>query len=135
MDKTESQKFSSLRSFGNKDQVKLLLISLFNLANICIFNLAVKNLNTVEYYIFTSISIIYINYTLINYKYYSELFFGIFVYLGFWFKFSINIFYETNKLLSEANSTLYYIAVDNSFSNVLNIVSLSILVIFLSFFL
>ena len=106
----------------------------FNLINIIIFYISYDNINSINYILFSIISLIAINYTLLHWRYYTELYLNIFLYLGFWFKFSINISQKINYQIAETNKVLSDIAVRNNYSDVLDVISLSVLTIFLSFF-
>lgn len=114
---------------------KLIYLFFFNFFNFFIFIFAYKNLNTLPYFFFSIISLITINYTILNWKFYSELFFNILLYLGFWFKFSLNLIKGYNSQISEVNKFLSNTAIENSYSQVLTTTSISILTIFASFFL
>ena len=109
---------------------------IFNLLNLILFLFAVKNSNDVLVYSFFSIiSIISINYFFIAWQYYTELFLNLFIYLGFWLKFSFNLIYSFNKRIPETNEFLSDIAIKDNYTEVLLVTSISILFISLVFFL
>ena len=112
-----------------------LLLLLFNLFNIIIFFNAYQNIGSINYLYFSLISLLIINYTFLNWKYYTELYFNIFLYLGFWFKFSLTISKSINKQIAETQRTLSDMAIKNNYSELLDLVSFSILIIFFSFLL
>lgn len=114
---------------------KKIFLSGFNIFNLILFLLAYKNLNEFSYLVFSIVSILSINYFVKFWKFYSELFLNIFIYLGFWFKFSINISISQNKQIAETNKFLSEAAIENNYFEVLNIISLSIFSITLFFFL
>ena len=114
---------------------KNIFLAFFNLLNLIIFVFAVKNSNEVfAYSFFSLISIISINYFLVAWQYYTELFLNIFIYLGFWFKFSINLANSFNKKITETNEFLSEIAIKDGYREVLLVASISILFISLVFF-
>lgn len=115
---------------------KNIFLIIFNLFNLILFYLVIKNSNDkIIYLLFSLVSIASINYFLINWQYYTELFLNIFIYLGFWFKFSVNFAKNTGRQIAETNEYLSSIAINNNYIDVLNIISLSILSITLFFFL
>ena len=78
----------------------------FNIINIIIFFTSYININSINYILFSIISLIAINYTLLYWRYYTELYLNIFLYLGFWFKFSITISKKINYQIAETNKIL-----------------------------
>lgn len=107
---------------------------IFNLLNLILFLFAVKNSNDVLVYSFFSIiSIISINYFFIAWQYYTELFLNLFIYLGFWLKFSFNLIYSFNKRIPETNEFLSEVAIRDNYSEVLIVTGISILFISLVF--
>jgi hypothetical protein len=108
---------------------------LFNIFNILLFFNSFKNINSLNYLLFSLTSLAAINYTLFTWKYYSELFFNIFVYLGFWFKFSLNIAISINYRIPETNEFLSVLAIKNNYSDLLDTLSLAILTLLITFYL
>ena len=112
---------------------KFLII--FNVFNLILFIFASKNsYDLIDYSVFSFISIISINYFLITWQYYTEIFLNIFIYLGFWFKFSLNLLSGFNKQIPETNKILSNLAIQDNYSEVLFVTSISILFISLVFF-
>jgi hypothetical protein len=115
---------------------KNIFLIIFNLFNLILFYLVIKNSNDkIIYLLFSLVSIASINYFIITWQYYTELFLNIFIYLGFWFKFSINLAENPGRQIAETNEYLSSIAINNNYIDILNIISLSILSITLFFFL
>ena len=113
---------------------KFLII--FNILNLILFIFASKNLNNLLVYsVFSFISIISINYFLITWRYYTEIFLNIFIFLGFWFNFSFKISKSHNLPISETNNILSNLAIQDNYAQVLNIISISILSITIFFIL
>ena len=108
----------------------------FNIINFAIFLLAAKNSSDLfSYSWFSIISLISINYCIKYWKFYSELFLNIFIYLGFWFNFSLRILQSYDTPVAETNNYLSKIAIQDNYIEVLNIISISILSITLFFIL
>ena len=119
----------------NQKLNKNIFLIIFNLFNLILFYLVIKNSNDkIIYLLFSLVSIASINYFLINWQYYTELFLNIFIYLGFWFKFSVNFAENKGRQIAETNEYLSSIAINNNYIDILNIISLSILSITLFFF-
>ena len=114
---------------------KIFYYSCFNIFNFIIFLDAFKSIGTTNYFLFTLISLFSINYILLTWKFYTELFLNIFIYLGFWFKFSITLSKSFFLTVSETNIILSDLAMINKYSAVLNIISLSIILITLTCYL
>ena len=111
------------------------LFCLFNLFNFILFLFAFSQIDTFEYLIFSLISIFSFNYFLLTWRYFSELFYNLFIYLGFWFKFSITTSKSFNLTIAETNPILSNLAIINEYSDVLNIISVSIALMTLTFYL
>ena len=114
---------------------KFFYLICFNIFNLIIFLDAFKSISTTNYFLFTLISLFSINYILLTWKFYTELFLNIFIYLGFWFKFSITLSKSFFLTVSETNIILSDLAIINKYSAVLNIISLSIILITLTCYL
>jgi len=119
-----------------------LLINLTLLFNLVIFFLstffvqyAVK-----EYILFSIISISYFYYSSLKFRYYTELYLGIFIYFGFYFKSTFTIIFSSiNKIELFPESAPFSGLITDEFLNkhlseLYNISSISIVTIFLIFY-
>jgi len=102
-------------------------IILINIFNALIFLNTIQYYNPAHYIFFFIIILIYINYTILTWEYFTEIFLCVFLYLGLWLKFSINvvkqfqinIINEGSNFFYETNVHLLKLALKNNFEDVL----------------
>jgi hypothetical protein len=119
-----------------------LLINLTLLFNLVIFFLSIFFVQYAvkEYILFSIISISYFYYSSLKFRYYTELYLSIFIYLGFYFKSTFTIIFSTvNKIELFPESAPFSGLITDEFLNkhlseLFNISSISIVTIFLIFY-
>jgi len=125
-----------------KNNYAFILINIILLFNLVIFftNIFLVQYAVKEFIFFSIISISYFYYSCLKFRYYTELYLSILIYLGFYFKTTFYlIFREVNKIEIFPESAPFSSEVTDEFLNkhlseVFNISSISIIIIFLTFY-
>jgi hypothetical protein len=125
-----------------KNNYVFILINLLLLFNLVIFFISTFFVQYAlkEFLFFGIISISYFYYSCLKFQYYTELYLSIFIYLGFFFKSTFTfIFSLSNKVFLFAESAPFSGVVTDEilnkhFSELFNISSISIITIFLTFY-
>jgi len=125
-----------------KNNYVFILINLLLLFNLVIFFISTFFVQHAlkEFLFFGIISISYFYYSCLKFQYYTELYLSIFIYLGFFFKSTFTLIFSlSNKVILFAESAPFSGVVTDEilnkhFSELFNISSISIITIFLTFY-
>jgi hypothetical protein len=125
-----------------KNNYVFILINLLLLFNLVIFFISTFFVQYAlkEFLFFGIISISYFYYSCLKFQYYTELYLSIFIYLGFFFKSTFTLIFPlSNKVILFAESAPFLGEVTDEilnkhFSELFNISSISIITIFLTFY-